>query len=161
MTLDYRCREFILSLISFKRCSYGCSGIREASGALHGHHEEEHLPLRGTAGEDVRLQHGSSRSWAVGGPHPEPSRATPKSSRQPQNTPRKQTRQNSSCCCHLCCHYHGHGHLENLKVSTKGWVEAQPAPPLCFWQSIIKPVVMISPTQFHIFGSKWHVSPTI
>lgn len=73
---------------------------------------------------------------------------TPKSSSQPQNTHRKQTQKNCSCCCHLCCYYYGHGHLENLEVSTKGWVEVWPTPPLCFWQPIIKPFVMIIPTQF-------------
>lgn len=56
--------------------------------------------------------------------------------------------QNYSCCCHHCCHCYGHGHLENLKVSTKGWVEVQPTPPLCFWKPIIRSLVMITPTQF-------------
>lgn len=73
---------------------------------------------------------------------------TPKPSGQPQNTYRKQTWQNCSCCCHHCCHCCGYGHLENLKVSTKGWAEVQPTPPLCFWKPIIRPLVKITPTQF-------------
>lgn len=73
---------------------------------------------------------------------------TPKPFGQPQNTHRKQTRQNCPCCCHRRCHCCGYGHLENLKVSTKEWGEVWPTPPLCFWKPIIRPLVMITPTQF-------------
>lgn len=73
---------------------------------------------------------------------------TPKPSGQPQNTHRRQTQQNCSCCCHRHCHCYGRGHLENLKVSTKRWAEVRPIPPpLCFWKPIIRPLVMIIPTQ--------------
>lgn len=56
--------------------------------------------------------------------------------------------QNCSCCCRHHCHCYSCGRLENLEVSTKGWVEVQPTTPLCFWKPIIRPLVMITPTQF-------------
>lgn len=142
--------------------SYGCTSIWEASGALHGHHEEEHLTLRGTAGEDVRLQHGSDRSWAVGVPHPGAfsvwhqhlpvSHRTHTENRHDRTVPAVATSAAITC---------GRGHLENLKVSTKGWVEVWPAPPLCSDSPSLNHLYWLFQPSFHIFGSKWHVSPTI
>lgn len=91
-------------LFFFKQCSYGCSSIWEASGTVHGHHEEEHLTLWGAAGEDVWLQLRSDGSWAVDAVNVRAFSVWHQNLPVSHRTHRKQTRQNRSCCCHRRCH---------------------------------------------------------
>lgn len=87
-----------------KQCSYGCSSIWEASGTVHGNHEEEHLTLWGAAGEDVWLQLRSDGSWAVDAVNVRAFSVWHQNLPVSHRTHRKQTRQNRSCCCHRRCH---------------------------------------------------------
>lgn len=130
--------------------SHGCSSIWEASGPLHGHHEEEHLTLRRTAGEDVWLQLGSIGPRAVDvmnlGAFSVWYQILPVSHK---NTPRKQTRQNCACCCLCCCHRCGKGHLEVLKDGQRLY----PHPPsTLLLNAVIRPLMsrLLQP-RFHVW----------